>query len=115
MIHSTEPVDNATPLDDISGLKLPKNRVYTLKEIYEAEAVNIALATLNFLEDDIMLSFANAMMDESLKGVGHHNNHHLAHQRSEGQESVITSLSTTARGTTPFWFLGKILFMCNDG
>ena len=49
MIHSIKPIDDATPLDDISGLKLPRNRVYTLKEIYEAEATNIALATLKYL------------------------------------------------------------------
>ena len=49
MIHSTKPIDDATPLDDISGLKLPHNRMYTLKEIYEAEANNIALATLKYL------------------------------------------------------------------
>jgi Fic-DOC domain mobile mystery protein B len=49
MIHSTKPIDDATPLDDISGLKLPKGKVYTLKEIYIAEANNIALATLKYL------------------------------------------------------------------
>jgi len=49
MIHSTKPIDDATPLDDISGLKLPKGKVYTLKEIYVAEANNIALATLKYL------------------------------------------------------------------
>lgn len=49
MIHSTKPIDDATLLDDISGLKLPKDRVYTLKEFYEAEANNIALATLKYL------------------------------------------------------------------
>ena len=49
MIHSTKPIDDATPLDDISGLKLPSNKVYTLKEIYVAEANNIALATLKYL------------------------------------------------------------------
>jgi len=49
MIHSTKPIDDATPLDDISGLKLPKDKVYTLKEIYVAEANNIALATLKYL------------------------------------------------------------------
>jgi len=47
MNHSTK--SNATPLDDISGLKLPKDKVYTLKDIYEAEANNIALATLKYL------------------------------------------------------------------
>jgi len=49
MIHSTKPIDDATPLDDISGLKLPNDKVYTLKEIYVAEANNIALATLKYL------------------------------------------------------------------
>ena len=49
MIHSTQPIDDATPLDDISGLILPSDRVYTLKEIYVAEANNIALATLKYL------------------------------------------------------------------
>ena len=49
MIHSTKPIDDATQLDDISGLKLPNNKVHTLKEVYEAEANNIALATLKYL------------------------------------------------------------------
>ena len=49
MIHSTQPIDNATPLNDISGLILTNNRVYTLKEIYVSEANNIALATLKYL------------------------------------------------------------------
>ncbi|MEK6660209.1 MAG: mobile mystery protein B [Campylobacterota bacterium] len=49
MIHSTKPIDDATPLDDVSGLKLPRNKVYSLKEIYVAEANNIALATLKYL------------------------------------------------------------------
>ncbi|NCO01691.1 MAG: mobile mystery protein B [Epsilonproteobacteria bacterium] len=49
MIHSTKPIDDATPLDDISGLKLPRDKVYLLKEIYVAEANNIALATLKYL------------------------------------------------------------------
>lgn len=49
MLHSSKPIDNATPLDDISGLKLPSDKVYTLKEIYVAEANNIALATLKYL------------------------------------------------------------------
>ncbi len=48
MNYSTRSIDNATPLDDISGLKLPKDKVYTLKDIYEAEANNIALATLKY-------------------------------------------------------------------
>lgn len=49
MIHSTKPINDATPLDDISGLKLPSDKVYILKEIYVAEANNIALATLKYL------------------------------------------------------------------
>ena len=42
-------MDDATPLDDISGLKLSKSRVYSLKEIYIKEAENIANATLKYL------------------------------------------------------------------
>jgi Fic-DOC domain mobile mystery protein B len=49
MIHSTQPIDDATPLDDISGLKLPSDKVYSLREIYIAEANNIALATIKYL------------------------------------------------------------------
>ncbi len=49
MIDSTKPIDDATPLDDISGLRLSSNRSYTLKEIYVHEANNIALATLKYL------------------------------------------------------------------
>jgi Fic-DOC domain mobile mystery protein B len=49
MIHSTKSIDDATPLDDISGLKLPSSKIYSLKEIYIAEANNIALATIKYL------------------------------------------------------------------
>ena len=57
MIDSTKPcnpagtrtIDDATPLDDVSGLKLSKNKTYSLKEIYEAEAQNIAGAILKYL------------------------------------------------------------------
>ena len=49
MIYSTQPIDDATPLDDISGLKLPSDKVYSLKEIYVAEANNIAIATIKYL------------------------------------------------------------------
>ncbi len=49
MIESTKPIDDATPLDDVSGLKLSKDKVYTLEEIYVAEANNIARATLKYL------------------------------------------------------------------
>lgn len=49
MIDSTKPINDATPLDDTSGLKLPKNKAYTLREIYECEAQNIAKATIKYL------------------------------------------------------------------
>ena len=49
MIDSTQPIDDATPLDDTSGLKLSKNKSYTLKEIYDKEAENIANAVLKYL------------------------------------------------------------------
>ncbi len=49
MKNSTKPIDGATPIDDISGLKLPKDRVYTLKEIYFKEAENIANVTIKYL------------------------------------------------------------------
>lgn len=49
MIDSTKPIDDATPLDDVSGLKLSKNKSYSLKEVYEAEALNIANATIKYL------------------------------------------------------------------
>jgi Fic-DOC domain mobile mystery protein B len=49
MIDSTQPIDDATPLDDVSGLKLPKDSVYTLQYIYEKEAENIANATIKYL------------------------------------------------------------------
>jgi len=49
MIHSTQPIDDATPLDDISGLKLGSDKLYTLKEIYIVEATNIATATIKYL------------------------------------------------------------------
>jgi len=49
IIDSTKSIDDATPLDDISGLKLPKNKIYSLKEIYEKEAENIANATIKYL------------------------------------------------------------------
>jgi len=46
MIDSTKPIDDATPLLDTSGLKLPKSKSYTIKDIYTQEALNIANATL---------------------------------------------------------------------
>ena len=49
MIDSTKPIDDATPLDDVSGLKLSKDKSYSLKEVYEAEALNIANATIKYL------------------------------------------------------------------
>ncbi len=49
MKDSTKPIDDATPLDDISGLLLPKDKVYCLKDIYEKEAQNIAKATIKYL------------------------------------------------------------------
>lgn len=49
MIDSTKQIDDATPIDDISGLKLSNNKSYSLKEIYIHEANNIALATLKYL------------------------------------------------------------------
>ena len=49
MIDSTKTIDDATLLDDISGLKLPKDRVYSLADIYLKEAENIANATLKYL------------------------------------------------------------------
>ncbi len=49
MIDSTKSIDNATPLDDISGLKLPKSKSYSLKDVYIKEAENIADATLKYL------------------------------------------------------------------
>lgn len=49
MIDSTKSIDDATPLNDISGLKLSSSKAYTLNEIYIKEAQNIAQATLKYL------------------------------------------------------------------
>ena len=49
MIDSTKPIDDATPLDDISGLKLSKSKAYMIRDIYNEEALNIASATLKYL------------------------------------------------------------------
>ena len=49
MIDSTKSMDGATPLDDVSGLKLSKKNVYTLQEMYIKEAENIANATIKYL------------------------------------------------------------------
>ena len=45
---STKIVD-ATPLDDVSGLRLDPLRAYTMEEIYFYEAKNITKATLKYL------------------------------------------------------------------
>lgn len=49
MINSTKSIEDATPYHDLSGLKLSKNKSYTLSDIYIKEAENIALATLKYL------------------------------------------------------------------
>jgi len=49
MKDSTKPIDDATPLDDISGLKLPSDKVYTIQDIYIHEANNIAQSILKYL------------------------------------------------------------------
>ena len=49
MKDSTKPIDDATPLDDISGLKLSKSKAYMIRDIYNEEALNIASATLKYL------------------------------------------------------------------
>ena len=49
MIDNTKSMYGATPLDDISGLKLSKSKVYSLNDIYIKEAENIANATLKYL------------------------------------------------------------------
>jgi len=49
MIDSTKPINDATLFDDVSGLLLPKNKAYTLKEVHEKEAENIAKATIKYL------------------------------------------------------------------
>ena len=49
MIDNTKSMHGATPLDDISGLKLSKSKVYSLNDIYIKEAENIANATLKYL------------------------------------------------------------------
>ena len=48
MKDSTKIAD-ATPLDDISGLKLDTSKPYTMEEIYFYEAKNITQATLKYL------------------------------------------------------------------
>jgi len=49
VIDSTQPIDDATPLNDTTGLKLSKKKSYMLKEIYDKEAENIAKAVLKYL------------------------------------------------------------------
>jgi len=49
--NSTHPIDHATAIDDISGLKLDASIVYTMKDIYEEEAKNILQATLKYLSE----------------------------------------------------------------
>lgn len=49
MIDSTKTINDTTPLDDTSGLKLSSGKVYSLSDIYIAEANNIALATIKYL------------------------------------------------------------------
>jgi len=48
MKNSTKIAD-ATPLDDISGLKLDSSKLYTIEDIYLYEAKNITKATLKYL------------------------------------------------------------------
>lgn len=49
MIDSTKTIADATVIDDVSGLKLSKSKIYSLKEIYIKEAENIADATIKYL------------------------------------------------------------------
>jgi len=42
-------IADATYIDDISGLKLPKTKAYTMDEIYFYEAKNITKATIKYL------------------------------------------------------------------
>ncbi len=49
MRDSIKQIKDATPFDDISGLKLDKDRVWSLEEIYNEEAKNIAKATIKYL------------------------------------------------------------------
>ena len=51
MVHSTKPIDDDTALNDISILKLPSDRVYSLNEFYVAEVKNIAIVTLKHLSN----------------------------------------------------------------
>ncbi len=49
MKNSTKSIEHATPIDDISGLKLSSSKMYTMSDIYEEEANNILQATLKYL------------------------------------------------------------------
>lgn len=49
MTHSTQTIDDATALNDISGPKLPSDKVYFLREVYVAEANDITLTTIKYL------------------------------------------------------------------
>ena len=49
MKDATKQIDHATPVNDISGLKLSLARTYTMQDIYEEEAKNILEATLKYL------------------------------------------------------------------
>ena len=42
-------IADATYIDDISGLKLPKTKAHTMDEIYFYEAKNITKATIKYL------------------------------------------------------------------
>ena len=48
-VKDSTKIADATPLDDISGLKLDTSKVYTIDEIYFYEAKNITKATLKYL------------------------------------------------------------------
>jgi len=69
MPNHTKPIDGATPLDDISGLKLPKDKIYSLKEIYAYEANNIALAILNVKWQEDLLSNENPQRDKYIQAL----------------------------------------------
>jgi len=49
MKNRTHSIDHATPIDDISGLKLSSSKLYTMRDIYEEEANNILEATVKYL------------------------------------------------------------------
>ena len=49
MKNSTHAIADATPINDISSLKLPSTTSYTMRNIYEEEARNILQSTLKYL------------------------------------------------------------------